>query len=79
VPLEIHRGVQDADDFQRFVPGAEEDDVATFGRDPAFRKQFLAEPVAERIGSEGFDAGPDLPEVTLLLFQTPVFQRVSAD
>lgn len=53
MPLEVHGGVKNPDDFQSLIAGSEKNDVAALGRDAAVGKQLLAETVTERDGAEG--------------------------
>ena len=79
VAFEVHGGVEDADDLQGMVVSSKENDVAAFGDDAAAGEEFFAETITMGVRANRFEAGPEIPEVALLLFRAPGFESVGPD
>jgi hypothetical protein len=72
VTLEIHGGMEHANDLKGFDAAAEENDVTPFRRNPAPRKQIRALTVTGGSGTDGFESLPDPAKIKFLLLLAQV-------
>jgi hypothetical protein len=79
VSLEIHGGMEHANDLKGFTAAPEENDMTAFRRDPAPRKQIRALPTTGGIGTDGFESFPDPAKIEFLLLATLGFECVFSD
>lgn len=77
--FEVHRGVEDPDDFQRLLTGPEEDHMPALRRDPASGKKIVPLAATRGIGPDGFKSLPQTVDIVFLLLLSPMFKGVGAD